>query len=177
VQYRFLLMHRFLAGPTRPPRPVGFSARLLLALLGALLLCAGMVVHSPASAVADETWCWGDPVVQIGTSTISIIVGARGDPASLSANITAADIVIVVPRGVSTRVLSITNPYFPEQVTFVTSGATWRGGPQPIPVSVVVRFHATAVHQTALQITHDGVELAAATGTTATGLRAHIRLR
>ncbi len=152
-------------------------SRLVVAALVAVLLTTGALVHHPPRAAAGVAWCWDDPVVQIGPATVSITIGAFGDPTAVAADVVWSQVVITVPTGVSTSVVSSTTTYFKERVKFVTGTGTWNGGTQPLPVGVAVTFQSKADYQTAMQIAANGTVLTSATGTTAAGMTARFLLK
>ena len=117
-----------------------------------LFLLAGLAAtFAPATASASTEWCWGDPVVRIGNQVVSINVGVQGKGSHVKKQVQRAHVVITVPAGVSTALLKTTSKHFPEVTQFRQTNAAWQPG-QPVPVTVVVTFDASADLPAAMQI-------------------------
>jgi hypothetical protein len=96
------------------------------------LVVAVMAVIAPAlsrPAAALDTWCWDDPVVEIGGQRVSINIGVRERDLS---KVAGAVVVITVPQNVTTRLISV-DDVFPVRVRFVQEG---KGNNGNIPVTV-----------------------------------------
>ena len=117
------------------------ASRLVLALIAGLMLTSTALLQ-PRSAAAGGYWCFDDPVLLINGEQVTIQTGVYGDPAFVAAHVTAANVVVTVPAGVTTQIVSRTNTYFAERVTFVTQG-TWTAG-ETVKVKVSVTFTASA---------------------------------
>ena len=116
----------------------------------ALSLIAALAL-APASASASTEWCWGDPVVKIGTEVVTINVGVQERSTVVRKHVRAATIVIELPEGVSTSVEKTTSKHFPEVTQFRRVSTSWQPG-QPVPVTVIVTFDATADMPAAVRI-------------------------
>jgi hypothetical protein len=111
----------------------------LLAVAVALFGVAGL---RGGRAQAGELWCFDDPVVSINGQFIAITNGVFGDPALVRASVSAANVEVHVPKGVSASVVSHTATFFNEPVTFVYDRGTWTPG-QRVSVQVKVSFTST----------------------------------
>src|SRR5215208_5994244 len=132
-----------------------------------LFVLSTVAALAPPRAAADQTWCWDDPVVAVSGRLVSISVGVYGEPLAVDAAVDAAQITIIVPTGVSAQLVAESNLYFPEQVSF-EARETWTPG-QPIPVTVTVRFEATAALPAALKVTYPAGLTTVATDNGSTG--------
>lgn len=137
--------------------------RIGLAVLS-LWVLVGIALGPARPAHAEADWCWGDPVVRIGGTTVAINIGVLGDSAVVDKDVKLARTTIYLPEGVSARVVGVTKEFFPETVHFVRGGGHWRAG-QPIPVRVEVSFVAKRDLPTVVQITYPS-GAASTTGTT-----------
>jgi hypothetical protein len=94
---------------------------------------------------AFDTWCFDDPVIQIGNEMVETTVGVYGDPAWVSTHVKSATITYHLPVNTkAAKVRSTSAPYFAEVVQFVYDGAPVQYG-QPVPVTVVVTFQTDAI--------------------------------
>ena len=117
-----------------------------------LLLLAGLVASfAPATASASTEWCWRDPVVKIGTEVVTINVGVQGRSTAVRKHVQTAHITIEVPEGVSVSDEKTTSRHFPEVTQFRRVATSWQPG-QPVPVTVIVTFDATADMPAAVRI-------------------------
>lgn len=81
-------------------------------------------------------WCWDDPIVALNGTKVSIDIGVRGEPDVVRRHVQLAETTILVPEGVTTETLAVTNEFFAETVRFVTiPGAT--------DATIEIRFRAT----------------------------------
>jgi hypothetical protein len=129
--------------------------RTFIAALTGLALLGGILAHAP-TARADD-WCWDDPVVSIKGVPMSIAIGVHAGPGVAAQIVQDATIVITVPQGVTTDVLSTQNSPFQESVLFLTGLQPRKPGtPQTITVAVLIR--GTNPHEiaTAVRISYKG---------------------
>jgi hypothetical protein len=119
---------------------------------GRMLLAAAAIVASAGFAMAHSSptyasWCFDDPVVQVGNNFVQTTIGIDADPAYIRAHVRSATLTYHLPSNVPAAVvLSTSTPYFPESVKFVSTGIPVAPG-QPIPVSVTVSFQTDLLGQ------------------------------
>jgi len=133
-------------------------ARLLLAI--ALLLPLAGLLHAPP-AHASEDWCFDDPVLLIGARSLRVNLGVQGTAAQVAAAVSSADITVYVPQGVLATLALGNSVRFPEHVRIVqVPGGSLLSGllggliGQPIPVTIVVSWQATATLPTQISVTN-----------------------
>ena len=131
------------------------------ALFAVTLLCVGFLQVRPASA--DISWCFDDPVVNINGIVVNTVFGVQADAAQLN-NGSHAFVVYSLPAGVSAALISDTNSYFKEHVSFVPSGAAWTPG-QPVPVTVTLTFNQNHSFPAQMTNTVNNRTVATASGT------------
>ena len=108
-----------------------------------IALCGGLFLFKQSRAF--ETWCFDDPVIQIGNEMVETTVGVYGDPAWVSTHVKSATITYHLPSNTkAAKVRSTSTPYFAENVQFAYDSAPIQPG-QPVPVTVVVTFQTDAV--------------------------------
>lgn len=113
-------------------------------MLVAAAVAAGGVLFYGGQARAFESWCFDDPVVQVGNEMVQTTVGVWGDPGWVSAHVHAATITYHLPANVKgAKVKATTTPYFAENVVFVSDKPASLPG-QPIVVDVSVSFATDA---------------------------------
>lgn len=96
-------------------------------------------------AQAFESWCFDDPVVQIGNEMVQTTVGVYGEPSWIRAHVQSATITYHLPSNVhGAKVKSTTTPYFAENVVFDYDEPAVPKG-QPVSTSVSVTFKTDAV--------------------------------
>lgn len=81
-------------------------------------------------------WCWDDPVVALNGTNVSIDIGVRGEPEVVRRHVQLAETTILVPEGVTTETLAVTDEFFRETVRFVTI-------PGAKDATIEIRFQAT----------------------------------
>lgn len=119
---------------------------------GRVILAAVAIAASAAFALAHTaptyaSWCFDDPVVQVGNNFVQTTIGIDADPAYIRAHVRSATITYHLPSNVpAAKVLSTSTPYFPENVRFVSTGVPVSPG-QPITVSVTVSFQTDLLGQ------------------------------
>ncbi len=127
-------------------RHIRLSSVLALALA---VLLGSYGLFGVASARAND-WCFDDPVLNIGGTQVSIIVGVDVDPSLAASVVRSASIVVSVPEGTDTSLLSSSGP-FPENVRIEKHG---RQDGDATPVKVTVSFDATSKVDAALTVTY-----------------------
>jgi hypothetical protein len=116
------------------------ASRAALAVAAAISVAFGVQAAHPGGAAAS--WCFDDPVVQIGGSMVETTVGIAADPSVIAAHVHGATITYALPANALHSVVRYTSsPYFPERIVFTTSTATWIPG-LPVPVKVTVAFQS-----------------------------------
>lgn len=125
------------------------------ALIALLAGIAGLV-SIPSAVDASVEWCFDDPIVDIGGRRVSITVGVRGEPAQVRQQVKTAKVVIYVPAGVRTRLISTTAVFFKEEVEFrAFDDVRWERG-DPIPVLVQVTFEARGRFDARVDVVYPG---------------------
>ena len=100
------------------------------------------------SPPAFASWCFDDPVVQVGNNYVETTIGIAAAPTYVKAHVRAATITYHLPSDLvsQAKVIYSTSPYFAESVRFVSTGVPTVPG-QPIAVSVTVAFQTDLLGQ------------------------------
>ena len=115
---------------------------------------AAALTTATSEADARLSWCFGDPIVQIGEEVVAINVYVPEE--SLDALENPVDVVIHVPAGVPTSIIEMNTPFFEERVRFVEE-PTWRWEPgKSMPVSVEVFVRASERFRVKVEVVYDG---------------------
>lgn len=116
------------------------GSRAVLAAAAALSVALGVQAALPGGAAAS--WCFDDPVIQIGDTMVETTVGVAADPAFIAAHVKGATITYYLPENVPhAKVRATLTPYFAETVVFKSNGLKVQKG-QPIPVTITVSFQS-----------------------------------
>lgn len=116
-----------------------------LAAAGAAAL-AFMLPQMTQPALAS--WCFDDPVIQVGNNYVETTIGIAAAPSYVKAHVRSATITYHLPSNLvaEARTISTSTPYFAESVRFVSTGVPALPG-QPIAVSVTVAFQTDLLGQ------------------------------
>src|SRR5579871_463599 len=122
-------------------RMFGLSHRRLLRAVPAMAITAALIgagFMQSGAAEASFGWCAGDPLVYVNGKSLAINIGVQGDLATVQADVLSANIVVHVPRGVTTSIGPSGALPFPENVSFVYDKGTYTSG--AIGVQIVTTF-------------------------------------
>ena len=114
------------------------------------ILISTLLIAAPAMAIWD--WCDVDPIVSIGTHTVSIMTSIPGDPHDINGKI---KIYVVVPEGLPSSVISSDHA---GKVKLSTGNNT--------EVEVTAQIKTKVAYDSKLVVLVDGIEAATVTGTT-----------
>lgn len=97
---------------------------------------------------ALASWCFDDPVVQVGNNYVETTIGIAAAPSYVKAHVRSATITYHLPSNLvsQARTISTSTPYFAESVRFVSTGVPAKPG-QPISVSVTIAFQTDLLGQ------------------------------
>jgi hypothetical protein len=120
--------------------------RIAAAVVAAGAALAFLLPQLSQSALAS--WCFDDPVVQVGNNMVETTIGIAAAPGYVRAHVRSATITYHLPANLvsQAKVIYSTSPYFAESVRFVSNGTIAQPG-QPIPVAVTVAFQTDLLGQ------------------------------
>jgi len=134
------------------PAP-GLRIKAFVAALLIGLAAVAALTTTTSNADARLSWCFGDPVVEIGGEELAINVLFPIE--NLDALENPVDVVIHVPAGVPASVTEMNTPYFTERVTFIEEpGWEWHAG-EPIRVEVEVLVRASESFRVKVEVEYD----------------------
>jgi hypothetical protein len=146
--------------------------RSILGVAGGLVLLGGGLVAGPMAHATAE-WCYDDPIVSINVNGVSVVlssqVGAYGDPSSVTPHVAIGWFNYVLPSNATASVISTSNTYMHEKVSFSFTGPAVAPG-HAVPVTLSIGFNASQSFSTQLVNSENGVTLSTATGSTDTGM-------